>query len=110
MIQSTQSSILISDVLHVKCGYDRVVKYGRMHGLPPYTHKAFDYQFTKNTADDYWRCPLQGLSTIVRPIVIGEDVSSEIHRRLEKSGMAHLPMALFASFHVNRDDYLWLNS
>lgn len=53
MIQSTQSSILISDVLRVKCGYDRVIKYGRMHGLPPYTRNACGYQLTKTTAHDY---------------------------------------------------------
>jgi hypothetical protein len=53
MIPLTQSSILISDVLWVKCGDDRVVKYGSMHGLPQYTRKACGYQFMKNTAYDY---------------------------------------------------------
>ena len=38
---------------NVKCGYGRVVKYRRMHGLPPYTRNACGYQFTKNTAHDY---------------------------------------------------------
>jgi hypothetical protein len=53
MIQLIQSSILISDVLWVKWGDDRVVKYGSMHGLPQYTRKARGYQFMKNTAYDY---------------------------------------------------------
>jgi hypothetical protein len=53
MIPLTQSSILISDVLWVKYGYNRVVKYGSMYGLPYYTRKACGYQFMKNTAYDY---------------------------------------------------------
>ena len=53
MIHLTQSGIFISDVLCVKCGYDRVVKYGSMHGLLQYTRKACGYQFTKHTAFDY---------------------------------------------------------
>jgi hypothetical protein len=53
MLQLTQSDILSSDAFCVKCGYDRVVKYGRMHSLLQYSRKACGYQLTKNTAYDY---------------------------------------------------------
>jgi transposase len=46
------------DMCCVKCGHDRVVKNGSVHGIPKHQCKACGYQFTKNTVHDYQKYPL----------------------------------------------------
>jgi hypothetical protein len=106
MIQLIQSGIIISDVLCAKYGYDRVVKCGRIHGLSQYTRKVYGYQLSPIIE----RCPLQGLSTILCPIVTGEDVPIGNPLSSRKAWHGHLPTAPFADFHVNRDHHLLLNA
>jgi transposase len=43
----------------VKCGHDRVVKNGRIHGIPKHQCKACGYQLTKNTVHDDQKYPLR---------------------------------------------------
>jgi transposase len=47
------------DMRCVKCGHDRVVKNGSVHGIPKHQCKACGYQFTKNTVHDYQKYPLR---------------------------------------------------
>lgn len=46
-------------MLCVKCGHDRVVKNGSVHGIPKHRCKACGYQFTKIIVHDYQKYPLR---------------------------------------------------
>jgi transposase len=43
----------------IKCGNDRVVKNGSVHGVRKHRCKSCGYQFTKNTLHDYQKYPLR---------------------------------------------------
>ena len=47
------------DMRCITCGHDRVVKHGRVHGIPTHQCKACGYQFTKTTVHDYQKYPLR---------------------------------------------------
>jgi transposase len=47
------------DMRCIKCGHDRVVKNGSVHGIPKHQCKACGYQFTKTTVHDYQKYPLR---------------------------------------------------
>ena len=47
------------DMRCIKCGHDRVVKHGSVHGIPKYQCNACGYQFTKTTVHDDQKYPLR---------------------------------------------------
>jgi transposase len=57
MICAGTGSEATMDMHCVKCGHDRVVKNGSVHGIPTHQCKACGYQFTKNTVHDYQKYP-----------------------------------------------------
>jgi transposase len=59
MICTETCSEATIDMCCVKCGHDRVVKNGSVHGIPKHQCKACGYQFTKNTVHDYQKYPLR---------------------------------------------------
>jgi transposase len=67
------------DMRCVKCGHDRVVKHGSVHGMPTHQCKACGSQFTKPTVHDDQKYPLR-----IKLLAVWLSISGVSRRRLSR--------------------------
>jgi len=73
----------------VKCGHERVVKHGSVHGIPTHQGQACGDPLTKNTGHEYQQYPLR-----IKRLAVWLYLSGLSRRRISRLGQCSTPSGL----------------